>query len=235
MKQHISFSATPSDSSVQGSSEGRTIKRRTIQEWLNGLTARKILLGFALFLCIALGLNWGLPLLQPHIFHGTVLQPTATVQDFRLDTTLGKPMQLSDFRGKYVLLYFGYTFCPDVCPLTLSELQTTVTELGQRADDQQVIFISVDPARDTVEQLASYLPHFNSSFIGMTGTEEGILQAATQFGIFYDIGEATNGGYYTVDHTSTVVVIDPEGYARLVFPYGVTGKEMAEDLRYLMR
>lgn len=199
------------------------------------MTIRKILLWFVLFVIIALAVNWTLPFLQPHVFRGTVLQPTATVQDFTLDTTLGKPMSLSDFRGSYLLLYFGYTFCPDVCPLTLSDLQTTITELGTDADQVQVLFISVDPARDTIAQLTSYLPHFHPSFIGMTGPEDKILQAATQFGIFYDVHEAAADGYYTVDHTSTVVVIDPEGYARLIFPYGTNGKEMAEDLRYLMR
>jgi len=204
-------------------------------DWLKTLTTGKLVAWFAVFLAVALGLNWALPRLQPHIFHGTVLQATATVQDFTLDTTLGKPMSLSDFRGKYLLLYFGYTFCPDVCPLTLSELKTAVTDLGQEADNVQVIFISVDPTRDTVEQLASYLPNFNQSFVGMTGAEETILQAATQFGIFYEIGKPTTGGYYTVDHTSTVIVVDPEGYPRLVFPYGVGGKEIAEDLRYMMR
>jgi protein SCO1/2 len=106
--------------------------------------------------------------------------------------------------------------------------------LGQHAEDVQVLFVSVDPERDTVAQLASYLPHFDPSFLGMTGDPDMILRAATQFGIFYESRQEAAAAYYTVDHTSTVVVIDPEGYARLVFPYGISGIEMAEDLRHLM-
>lgn len=190
--------------------------------------------GLTLILLIGGVVNWALPWLQPYSYHGTVLQATTKTQDFTLDTSTGTPMSLSDFRGQYVLLYFGYTFCPDVCPMTLTDIQTAVAALGDAADEMQVLFVSVDPERDTVEQLATYLPTFNPDFVGMTGDPDMILRAATQFGIFYDVPKAAEG-YYTVDHTSTVVVVDPEGYARLVFPYGITGTEMAEDLRHLMR
>ncbi len=185
-------------------------------------------------LLIAAG-SWLAPWLRPYVYHGTVLQANSTVQDFTLDTSTGVPMSLSDFHGKYVLLYFGYTFCPDVCPLTLSELKTTVETLGADAKRVQVLFISVDPARDTVAQLASYLPNFDPSFLGMTGDSDTILRAATEFGIFYDTHQEASAAYYTVDHTSTVIVIDPEGYARLIFPYSITGAQMAEDLQHLMR
>lgn len=235
MKQRISFSAIPNSETAVGTQESNANRRAENRSWASQWTVRRLLLWFGLFLVLALLINWGLPYFQPHVYHGTVLQATETVQDFTLDSTLGKPLKLSAFRGKYVLLYFGYTFCPDVCPLTLSDLQKTVEALGKEADQIQVLFVTVDPARDTVAQLASYLPHFNPSFIGMTGDEEHILQAATQFGIFYDIHEATVEGYYTVDHTSTVVVVDPKGYPKLIFPYGIGSAEMTEDLRYLMR
>jgi protein SCO1/2 len=203
--------------------------------WFQRPLYKKIMLGFGLVLLIAATVSWVLPWLQPYTYHGTVLQASAVAQDFTLDTSAGKPMSLSDFRGKYLLIYFGYTFCPDVCPLTLSDLKTAVATLGADAERVQVLFISVDPARDTVAQLASYLPHFNPTFLGMTGDSETILQAATQFGIFYDSQQSTSTAYYTVDHTSTVVVVDPEGYVRLVFPYSITGAEMAADLRHLMQ
>jgi len=178
---------------------------------------------------------WLMPWLQPYAYHGTILQATERVQEFELDTSAGQPMRLSDFRGKYLLLYFGYSFCPDVCPLTLSDLKSAVGTLGEEAEQIQVLFITLDPARDTVTQLASYLPHFDPDFLGMTGDPETILRVATQFGIFYEAHKEAESDYYTVDHTSTVIVVDPEGYARLVFPYGITGAEMAEDLQHLMR
>ncbi len=196
---------------------------------------RRIGLWIVLFGLIAVAGSWLLPWLRPYAYHGTVLQANSTVQDFTLDTSAGVPMSFSDFRGKYVLIYFGYTFCPDVCPLTLGDLKTAVNALGEDAKRVQVLFISVDPARDTVAQLASYLPNFDPSFLGMTGDSDTILRAATQFGIFYDPHKEDSATYYTVDHTSTVIVVDPEGYARLVFPFSITGVEMAEDLHHLMR
>jgi protein SCO1/2 len=104
--------------------------------------------------------------------------------------------------------------------------------LGPAADQVQVIFVSLDPERDTLKQLATYLPHFHPNFLGMTGTSEEILQVVTQFGIFYEKRGETAG--YTIDHTSTVVVVDPEGRPQELFPYGATGEQMADDLRYLL-
>lgn len=193
---------------------------------------RYLVIAIIVFVCLLL-VNFGVQWLQPHAFHGTLLQATTPATDFRLDTSLGEPMQLSDFRGKYVLLYFGYTYCPDACPLTLNDLADMLKLLGPTAADVQVILVSLDPERDTVAQLAAYLPHFHPSFLGMTGNAEAILQAATQFGIFYEKRGDTVG--YTVDHTSTVVVVDPEGYPKLVFPFGTTSAQMASDLRYLLR
>lgn len=184
---------------------------------------------FALLLLV----NWGLIWLRPHEFQGLLLQSTTPAPDFQLDTTAGKPMHLQDFRGKYVLLYFGYTFCPDVCPFTLNDLADMLKRLGPAATKVQVIFVSLDPERDTVAHLQAYLPAFHPDFLGMTGNADEILKAATQFGISYNkVGE---GPGYTLEHTSTVVVVDPDGYAKLVFPYGTTGEQMANDVMYLLR
>jgi protein SCO1 len=163
-------------------------------------------------------------------------QPRPT-SDFTLQSSDGgAPMSLSDFRGQYVLLYFGYTYCPDVCPLTMNDLAAMAGELGERRmENVQVIFISVDPDRDTPEHLASYLPHFHPDFLGMTGAVEDIQPVASQFGIFFQSHGGPGEGGYLVDHTSSVTLIDPQGRVRMVFPYGVSGAEMAQDLRYLMR
>jgi protein SCO1/2 len=175
---------------------------------------------------------WNLP---PQL-HGIQLQSPRVADDFTLTSTRGEALSLSDLRGKYVVLFFGYTYCPDVCPTTLNDLQQMVRKLGdKRADDLQVVMISVDPERDTLEQLATYLNYFNPAFLGMTGTVEELQPVTRQFGIFFERHPGSSNTGYLVDHTSAVTVIDPEGYVRLIFTTGVTGEEMAADITYLMR
>jgi protein SCO1/2 len=189
--------------------------------------------GFLLLLLIA-GLIgwWNLP---PQL-HGIQLQSPRVAEDFTLPTSTGETMSLSDFRGKYVVVFFGYTYCPDVCPTTLNDLQQMVKTLGgDRAEDTQVIMISVDPERDTPEQLATYLNYFDPAFIGMTGTVEEIQPVASQFGIYFERQPGSANTSYLVDHTSAVTVIDPEGHVRMIFTSGVKGEEMASDIAYLMR
>jgi len=144
-------------------------------------------------------------------------------------------VSLNDFRGKVVLLYFGYTYCPDVCPATLVELKQAVAEIGNKADRVQVIMISVDPERDTPAQLQEYVNHFHESFIGLTGTEEEILGITTQYGVFYEKHEGTANSGYLIDHTATVTVIDREGHLRLLYSFNTPSEDIAEDLRYLVR
>lgn len=191
---------------------------------LFGLTA-----GWAL-----LRVSRGLPLIGPPEFHGLVIQSPPPLSDFTLTAHTGEEQSLRDYRGKVVLLYFGYTFCPDVCPATMVELKRMMAELGRDAKDVQVIMISVDPGRDTPEQLGDYVTQFNPSFMGMTGSEEALLGITTQLGIYYQKHEGTPATGYLVDHTATVSVMDRDGRLRLVFPFGTTGEDMATDLQYLL-
>ncbi len=117
-----------------------------------------LVVGFALIALVAL------PLLKPYTFHGTVLQSLQPAPDFELTASHGQTVSLEDFEGQLVMLYFGYTFCPDVCPATLSELSSAMEILGKQAQDVQVIMISVDPERDTPEMLAEYAAHFDPRF-----------------------------------------------------------------------
>lgn len=189
--------------------------------------------GFLLILIIAAAIGWwNLP---PEL-HGIQLQSPRVADDFTLTASTGEEMSLSDFRGKYVAVFFGYTYCPDVCPTTLNDLQQMLKELGDpKADDVQVIMVSIDPERDTPDQLETYLGYFNPSFIGMTGTVEEIQPVASQFGIFFEKQPGSTNTSYLVDHTSAVTVIDPEGHVRMIFTYGVKGADMASDIAYLMR
>ncbi|NPA31012.1 MAG: SCO family protein [Chloroflexi bacterium] len=191
-------------------------------------------LGWALgaLLLIVLGW-WGWQRFRPYAFHGTVLQSAEPAPDFTLMSADG-PVSLSDFRGRIVMLYFGYTFCPDVCPTTLFEVQKTMELLGEDADQVQLIMISVDPLRDTPERLKEYVQYFHPSFIGVTGSEDEIAQVATQYGIYYEKHEGTPATGYLVDHTATLTVVDRKGYVKLIFPYGTPAEDMAADLKYLI-
>ena len=188
-----------------------------------------LVLGFVLVVVFVL------PNLKPHTFHGTVLQSPQPAPNFELTASHGQTVSPKDFEGKLVMLYFGYTFCPDVCPATLSELRGALTLLGNQADEVQTIMISVDPERDTPEMLAEYVNHFHPSFIGITGTPEEIAEVATLYGIFYEAHEGTAATGYLVDHTATVMVIDQSGHLKLVFPFGTPAEDIADDLAHLLK
>ncbi|MCP4359085.1 MAG: SCO family protein, partial [Chloroflexi bacterium] len=178
---------------------------------------------------------WAVSRLRPHTFSGTVLQSVEPASDFTLTGAGGEQVYLHNYQGKMVILYFGYTFCPDVCPATLSDIVKAVDKLGRKAENVQVIMISVDPERDTPDGLKDYLAHFNSDFIGVTGTDEEVAAVAAQYGIFYERQEGNAATGYLVDHTATVLVVDQEGYLKLVIPFGTTGDEIAADLAYMLR
>lgn len=159
----------------------------------------------------------------------------APAADFTLDSTLGRPLSLSEFQGQPVLLYFGYTTCPDVCPTTLADLRMAVQALGSDADKVQVLFVSVDPERDTVDRLRTYLGAFDPSLIGLTGPLSEIEATASRFGVFFQKSTVESAAGYLVDHTSAVLLIDADGALRLMFPYGTTGEQIAGDTRYYIR
>lgn len=197
---------------------------------------RWAIIGLAAVVVAALFLAIVLLLPRPVTFqYGTLLDAQEPLADFTLDSSLGAPAALSDFRGKYVLLYFGYTNCPDVCPLTLAEMRGALDRLGGKADKVQPIFVTLDPARDTPEHMAAYLKFFHPTLVGLTGTLEQIQELATRFGIFFEQRESGSASGYLVDHTSVVLVIDGEGRLRGIFPNGVTGEQMASDLDSLIR
>ena len=177
----------------------------------------------------------GFLVLRPYQYHGLLLESPKPAANFTLVGTDGKEVKLSDYRGKLVVLYYGYTFCPDVCPTTLAEVTMAVQKLGKKAEDVQVIMVTVDPERDTPERMAEYVAYFNPSFVGLSGTPDQIAEAATPFGIYYHKNEGTPASGYLVDHTATVNVLDREGRMRLVWPFGTEGAAMAADLKQMLK
>ncbi len=192
---------------------------------------------------LGLGIGFGLgglfllirPLFGPIAWHGVALQSPQPVTNFTLTGPGEQPVSLVDFRGKVVMLYFGYTFCPDVCPATMVELRDAMELLDKRSEDVQVIMVTLDPERDTAEVLEDYVAHFDDSFIGLTGTLDELSAVTTAMGIFFEKHEGSAASGYLIDHTATVTVLDKAGQLRLFYPFGTTGEEMAADLKYLVR
>jgi protein SCO1/2 len=147
----------------------------------------------------------------------------------------GKPRTLADFAGKAVVLNFGFTKCPDVCPTTLAELAQAMKKLGPDADRVQVLFVTLDPERDTGKLLSTYVPAFDARFLGLYGDLAATQRTAKEFKIFFEKRPGSTPDAYTVDHSTQVYVIDPQGRLRLFVRHDRIGEDLAEDLRTLLK
>lgn len=172
---------------------------------------------------------------DPAQFKGTMMPTSIPAPDFALTNEQGETVHLSDYQEEIVLLYFGYTFCPDVCPTTLSELSKAQRELDDGGEKIQVVMVTVDPERDTPQKLAEYVGHFHPDFVGLSGTKEEIDAAGEGYGIYYEKHEGSEATGYLVDHTARVYVVDPRGNYQLSFSYGTPVEDIVHDLRLLMR
>lgn len=156
--------------------------------------------------------------------------------DFSLLDPDGKVRTLSDFKGKAVVIFFGYTQCPDVCPTTLTEMQQVMTLLGSQADKVQVLFITVDPDRDTAAILKQYVPAFDKRFLGLRPADQAALEkVAKDFMIYYKQVPGTSAGSYTIDHTAGSYAFDPEGRLRLYIKHAQGPEILAQDLKELLK
>jgi protein SCO1/2 len=153
---------------------------------------------------------------------------------FSLVDHTGKPRTLADFRGKVVLMFFGYTQCPDVCPTTMIEMARVMKELGPQADQVQVLFVTLDPQRDTREVLSQYVPAFDKRFIGLYGDAAQTAAVAKEFKIFYAKVPGSNAGNYTLDHTAGTYVFDRDGKLRLFVRNGQDPRSIVHDIRQLL-
>lgn len=185
---------------------------------------------------LGLWLNFGLTpeRIEPPTISGILLTPPRSVEDFTLIGQDGQPFDKERWRGKWTFLYFGYTFCPDICPLTLLELNKMQKILEKENLDQNnaYLLISVDPKRDTPERLGKYTAYFNPKFQGATGAPEQLAGLAKQFGVYYKVPD-TQEENYTVDHSSTVTLIDPQVRLRAVFTQD-NPEIMAADFRKIL-
>lgn len=156
-------------------------------------------------------------------------------RDFRLTDFDGRTRTLADFRGKIVVVFFGFTQCPDVCPTTLSDMAEVKKRLGADGDKLQVIFVTLDPERDTPQVLAQYVPGFDPSFVGLYGTREQTAVTAKDFKVFYQKVPGKTETSYTLDHTAGSYVFDREGRLRLFLRHGGGVEPIVADLKALLR
>jgi protein SCO1/2 len=156
-------------------------------------------------------------------------------RDFALVDHNGKARTLADFRGKAVVIFFGYTQCPDVCPTTLSTLAEAMRRLGPDAARVQVLFVTIDPERDTAELLSHYVTVFDPSFLGLSGDAEATARTAKEFKVIYQKQPGSTSGSYTMDHSAGTFMFDPEGRLRLYAGYGKDADVFVHDLTLLLQ
>lgn len=175
------------------------------------------------------------PAISETQYTGTEFDPPVQLSAFTLPSSRGGPMSLSDLNGKWSLVFFGYTHCPDFCPLTLSEFKQVKQALGEQADEVQFVFISVDGERDTAEVLRDYLVRFDPDFIGLSGDDETLTRIGTEYSLFYERRTDTGSqASYLVDHTTRTYLIDPNGLMRVTYAYGTEPEIIAESIRQQM-
>jgi protein SCO1/2 len=156
-------------------------------------------------------------------------------KDFHLPDHNGVERSLKDFQGKVVVMFFGFTQCPDVCPTTLTELSEVKKMLGKDGDRLQGLFVTVDPERDTAQVLKAYMANFDPSFLALRGSPEQLAAMAKDFKIYYKKVEGKTPTSYTMDHSAASYVYDPQGRLRLYTRYGSGAKALASDLQLLLK
>jgi len=196
---------------------------------------------YALIFAVAVG--WAALWLRPDFYNlaaNGVRQSTSGIGvpgsvsvggPFTLVDTTGTTVTEQSFRGKWMLVYFGYTFCPDVCPTELQTIATALDALGPSADKVAPIFITVDPERDTVPALAEYVKLFDTRLVGLTGSEAQITAATRAYRVYYAKANAKDSSSYLMDHSSFIYLMGPDGTFRALFRQGIAPEELAAALR----
>ena len=173
---------------------------------------------------------------KPEFKNIDITGSTAFGKDFSLVDPDGKVRTLADFKGKVVVMFFGYTQCPDVCPTTLTEMQQVMALMGPQSDKVQVLFVTVDPERDTAAILKQYVPAFDPRFLGLRPVDDAALEkVAKDFKIYYKKVPGTSPGSYTMDHTAGSYAFDPQGRLRLYVKHAQGPETLAHDLKELLK
>lgn len=173
---------------------------------------------------------------KPPAFRGTsYAEPFPVAADFNLTQANGIPFNLRDQQGKIVLLFFGYTSCPDFCPTTLAEMNLVMNQLGDKSENVQVVFVSVDPKRDTPEKIQAYAGQFHPGFIGLSGSQEELEPIWQSYSIFREEVESDSSLGVIVNHTVRLYLVDKQGNLRLSYAYGSPVDDIVHDIEFLLR
>lgn len=170
-----------------------------------------------------------------YTFQGSLIDPPVPAADIELTDQYGTLFRLSDQQGKIVLIFFGYTNCPDVCPVTLSDFMKIKQQLGEQAQNVKFVLITVDPERDGQEHLRKYLQRFDPNFIGLSGERADLERVWDDYGVYQEKKETGSAIGYLVDHTARVYAIDKNGNWRLTYPFGMETSKLIRDLKQLLK
>jgi protein SCO1 len=196
---------------------------------------KTLLVGLSAFALIGLVAGGMMLFAKPDTFRGTTYtEPYPLAPEIQLTRIENSDFHLSEMRGRVVALFFGYTSCPDICPTTMAELNQALGELGDQADQVQVLFVTVDPERDTPERMQEYVNHFNPDFIGLSGSEAELAKVWSSYGVFREVVEGTSAAGYLVNHTARVTLIDQQGNLRVSFPVDTPVEDVVHDLKLLL-
>lgn len=166
--------------------------------------------------------------------HGSIYDPPRPAPELELQSTTGEAFSLSSVTGDVVLVYFGYTYCPDICPATLAEVKLIFEELGDQSDRLQLIMVTVDPQRDTPQVLRDYLGRFHPRFTGLWADGEQLERVMSEYGVFAQIEPSDDPDRYLVSHTARLFLLDQDGMLRTNYPFGTARNEIRADLELLL-
>lgn len=197
---------------------------------------KTLLVGLMVFLLIGVVAAGVFLFSKPASYRGTTYaEPYPAAAEIELNRADGTTFRLSEMHGKVVALFFGYTSCPDICPTTMAELRQALEKLGPKAAQVQVLFVTVDPERDTPERVQEYVDHFNPEFIGLSGPEPELARVWQDYGVFREVVDGTSAAGYLVNHTARVTLIDRQGNLRVSLPFDAPVEDVVHDLNLLLR
>lgn len=195
---------------------------------------RKILLAMVGILAAAL-LIWAFAFAEPYQLHGSEIVPSIPAPAIQLARADGTSFDLAGLQGRIVLIFFGYTSCPDVCPTTMADMKRVNAEIGAQADLVDVLLITVDPQRDTPERIQAYVSGFDPAFIGLSGSEAQLEPVWQDYGVYRAITGSHHDANYAVDHSTRIYLIDTSNHLRATYAYGTPVQDLADDIRYLLK
>lgn len=192
-----------------------------------------VMVGIGILFGIAL--ITGMALTRPYSFRGSEIIPPVPAYDFTLTSAREAPFRLLDQKGKIVLIFFGYTTCPDVCPATLGEFKQISNRLGKDAGEVRFVLITVDPQRDTPDRISQYAYNFDPSFIGLTGSESELDLVWKNYGVYREVSQQDSAVGYLVDHSTRTYLVDQNGNLRLTYTFGTPVDDILQDVRHIIK